>query len=215
LIQTNYGYRLSGRHLWSSLFSTSVNASLSDYRYSFEEFPETSNEVRILGEQINEVSQRKVNVSNIYAHPRFTSTFGFEYTSWDTFILLGNRENGRDDDIFDIQAHEEAFFANVQPHISSNLFIDLGLRWSAYSKSFEGRKLIEPRVHAKYKMGDHSLPLFKLIMGFGCSLMKLLITSSTSSKAGSLVEVLSGLMEDGGLLWTLIEKTYLISDLSP
>lgn len=155
LQQTNYGYRLSGRHLWSSLFSTSVNASLSDYRYSFEEFPETSNEVRILGEQINEVSQRKVNVSNIYAHPRFTSTFGFEYTSWDTFILLGNREDGRDDDIFDIQAHEEAFFANVQPHISSNLFIDLGLRWSAYSKSFEGRKLIEPRVHAKYKMGDH------------------------------------------------------------
>lgn len=155
LAQSNVGGHIDLHHIWSQHFSTSVNAHFSDYSYLYREFPESFNESFIRAEQSNDVTIGQVAWSNTFAYRLLTANIGYELNTLSSNVFLGDRQDSTNDFLYERSAREHALYATLSPRLSRNLYLDIGLRWSAYDKSYEGRKLIEPRLHGRYQIHNN------------------------------------------------------------
>jgi len=153
LNQSNLGTHLSLRYLWNADIATSLDWSRSDYNYEYQEFTQTNPTPLLSSEQVNRTGISNIKFSNKIQSKIFNPKFGYEYNAWTSEVEFTNREEEQEEP-YTNGTHEHVGFITIHPELLSNLHADFGLRWSAYSKSLNNRKLLEPRLHLRYRLNS-------------------------------------------------------------
>ena len=154
LHQSNLGYILAGNHFWNSHLATSIEFSHSAYSYDYQEILDNTPKQEIGKEQSNDIGLNNLKLTNKLQFKKLKATIGYEYNSWNTEVLFTDRSQDIQD-LYANSAYENVAFLTLHPEIISDLHIDFGIRYSDYSKSENNRKLIEPRLHMKYRINPH------------------------------------------------------------
>ncbi len=151
LYQSNVGYNLSAQQYWTPYISSTLSFNQSDYTYNYRDIPETADPEFVEQEQHNEIGLTNLKLDNTFRYKWLRTSVGYEYNTWNTAVLLTN-VNASNETNYTNTANEHVAFITMHPDLITNLHIDLGLRFSAYNKSLDNRKLLEPRVHVKYRL---------------------------------------------------------------
>ena len=154
LYQSNLGYNLSANHYWNTNLATTLEYSHSAYSYEYQEIPDNSATLMLAKEQTNDIGLNNLKLTNKLQFKKIKATIGYEYNSWNTEVIFADRSQNTEDQ-YSNSTNENVAFITLHPEIISDLHIDFGIRYSAYNKSENNRKLIEPRLHMKYRLNSH------------------------------------------------------------
>lgn len=154
LRQTNQGVHISSEYFWGPNILSNILISRSHYDYTFREEPEQVDDNTSIRDQFNATSIDNLNLTNKFSFNDFSFNIGYEFNRWNSEVFFKNIFESPLED-FNNDASEQVVFVNFKPRFINKLHLDLGLRWSAYNKSLNGRKLWEPRIHAKYRISPN------------------------------------------------------------
>ena len=153
LFQTNLGSHFSARYFWNASMATSLDWSRSDYKYQYQEFTKTNPSNNLRTEHLNNTGISNLKFTNKIQSKLFNTKLGYEYNTWESEVIFANREENSEDR-YKNNTNEHVAFLTIHPKIFSDLHLDFGIRWSAYNKSLQNRKLLEPRLHLKYRLNS-------------------------------------------------------------